>query len=164
MVTNGKTEPKKVKPTTREDIAGLQAVLEGTGLFPPEMLYGILGGHLSHNESPDIWLTAELGGKAIGFCYASPEPLADGAWNMLAIAVLPGVQGRGVGGVLCHHLEAGLRERRQRILIADTSGADAFARTRAFYRKNGFTEEARIRDFWAAGDDKIVFWKSLTWV
>jgi len=46
-------------------------------------------------------------------------------------------------------------------LIANTSGVDEFAQTRAFYFKNGYAEEARIRDFWDAGDDKIVFWKSL---
>ncbi|MEO1249198.1 MAG: GNAT family N-acetyltransferase, partial [Pseudomonadota bacterium] len=30
-----------------------------------------------------------------------------------------------------------------------------------FYRRCGYVEEARIRDFWSAGDDKIVFWKAL---
>jgi hypothetical protein len=47
-------------------------------------------------------------------------------------------------------------------LIADTSGTDDFAPTRAFYRKNGYAEEARIRDFWAKGDDKVVFWTALS--
>jgi ribosomal protein S18 acetylase RimI-like enzyme len=58
-------------------------------------------------------------------------------------------------------LEADLRAKGARILIADTSGSDEFTQTRAFYRKNGYSEEARIRDFWADGDDKVVFWKSL---
>lgn len=79
---------------------------------------------------------------------------------MLAIAVLPTEQGGGCGGAITTHLEAELKERGQRILIADTSDADDFAQTREFYRKNGYAEEARIRDFWAAEDDKIVFWKS----
>lgn len=41
------------------------------------------------------------------------------------------------------------------------SGLDSFELTRSFYRKNGYDEEARIRDFYRAGDDKIVFRKAL---
>lgn len=125
------------------------------------MLPDMMTGFLSENESSDIWLTCEADGKTVGFCYAVPEALADGAWNMLAIAVLRTEQGGGCGSALTRHLESELRKHGQRILIADTSGTDGFAQTRAFYRKNGYTEEARIRDFWAAGDDKIIFWKSL---
>ncbi len=108
-----------------------------------------------------MWLTCKSQGRVVGFCYAVPEKLTAGTWNMLAIAVLPSAQGAGAGRALLKHLESALRDRGQRILIADTSGADAYGGTRAFYRKNGYTQEARIRDFWAAGEDKIVFWKSL---
>lgn len=48
-----------------------------------------------------------------------------------------------------------------RILLADTSGTEDFAATRGFYAAKGYTEEARIRDFWAAGDDKVTFRKAL---
>lgn len=152
----------KIRPTKHDDIAALQEVLKGTELFPSEMLPDMVGGFLSNGDSSEIWLTCEANGKAVGFCYAVPEELAEGAWNMLAIAVLPTEQGNGCGGAIAKHLEAELKERGQRILIADTSGADEFAQTREFYRKNGYSEEARIRDFWAAGDDKVVFWKSLS--
>jgi ribosomal protein S18 acetylase RimI-like enzyme len=40
-------------------------------------------------------------------------------------------------------------------------GIPAFERPRAFYRKNGYIEEARIREFYEAGADKVVFWKHL---
>ena len=150
-----------IRPTRHDDLADLQVVLESTGLFPGEMLPDMVSGFLSDEDSTDLWLTLEAGGKAVGFCYAVPEALAEGAWNMLAIAILPAVQGKGYGGALVARLEAVLRERGQRILIADTSGAAAFERTREFYRKAGYAEEARIRDFWAKGDDKVVFWKSL---
>ena len=75
--------------------------------------------------------------------------------------MLPGVQGKGYGGAVVARLEAELRHRGKRIVIADTSGTAAFSRACDFYHKAGYTEEARIRDFWAMGDDKVVFWKSL---
>lgn len=150
-----------IRPTKHEDLPGLGAVLDGTGLFPAEMLADLASGFLAGDDSASLWLTCETDGQAMGFCYAVPEALTDGTWNMLAIAVLPERQGTGSGGALMARLEAILRERGQRVLIADTSGTEAFARTRAFYRANGYTEEARIRDFWAEGDDKVVFWKSL---
>ena len=38
---------------------------------------------------------------------------------------------------------------------------EKFAATRAFYRKNGYEEEARIREFYNPGEDKIIFRKAL---
>ncbi len=139
----------------------LQLVLMGTDLFPPEMLPDMLSSFLSVEHSEDHWLTCEQDGRAIGFCYAVPEQLAEGTWNMLAIAVLPQKQGSGAAQEIVRQLESDLRSQGQRILIADTSGTDSFAATREFYRKSGYVEEARIRDFWANGDDKVVFWKAL---
>ena len=151
----------RVRPTTSGDVPALQRVLDGTGLFPSEMLPDMLSGFLGAAQSDDLWLSCDEGEETIGFCYAVPEALTDGTWNMLAIAVLPARQASGAGRALVSELEAILRGRGQRVLIVDTSGTPAFEGTRAFYRKNGYAEEARIRDFWARGDDKIVFWKAL---
>ena len=46
-------------------------------------------------------------------------------------------------------------------MIADTSGDAGFTATRKFYAAKGYDEEARIRDFWGTGDDKVTYWKSL---
>jgi N-acetylglutamate synthase-like GNAT family acetyltransferase len=151
----------KVRLTKSEDIPALNLVLEGTGLFPSDMLPDMIAPFLSTEEAPDIWLTCERDEIAIGFCYAIPEPLTDGTWNMLAIAVLPEAQSHGVGATLVKTLEDKLREDGHRIIIADTSGTEAYAKTRNFYLKIGYTQEAQLRDFWAEGDDKVVFWKSL---
>lgn len=151
----------KVRPTQLVDIPALKLVLDDTELFPSDMLPDMAGGFLSGEDSHDLWLTCEMDGTAIGFCYAVPEELTEGTWNMRAIAVSPSKQGSGAGAALVQELESDLRKRGYRILIADTSGTDEFSATRQFYHKNGYAEEARIRDFWAAGDDKIIFRKAL---
>lgn len=48
-----------------------------------------------------------------------------------------------------------------RMLLVETSGLPDFERTRRFYMKCGCEEEARIRDFYTTGDDKVVFRKVL---
>lgn len=149
-----------VHPTTSDDIAALRLAADETELFPGEMLPDMVSGFLG-GDADALWLTAHLAGTPIGFCYAVPEALTNGTWNMLALAVRPAHQGDGVGGALVTALEAQLRTQDVRVLIADTSGTDAFTLTRRFYAKNGYSEEARIRDFWDAGDDKVVFWKAL---
>ena len=151
----------RTRPTQAADIPALQSILTQTDLFPADMLPNMIMGFLSGGDTDDLWITCEFESTPVGFCYAAPEQLADGTWNMLAIAIDPKHQASGCGSALTHHLENTLKSNRQRILIVDTSGTDAFQQTRAFYAKNGYTEEARIRDYWAPGDDKVIFWKSL---
>jgi ribosomal protein S18 acetylase RimI-like enzyme len=40
-------------------------------------------------------------------------------------------------------------------------GLDDFKDTRNFYETRGYVREAIIRDYWADGDDKVIYWKSL---
>ena len=151
----------KIRPTVPNDVSSLQHVVTKTGLFSAEMLPDMLGRFLADNRGEERWLSREEDGAVIGFCYAAQEKLTEGTWNMLAIAVLPGCQGSGTGKAIVTHLENDLRNDGHRVLIVETSGTDGFAGTRAFYHSIGYTEEARIREFWAPGDDKIVFWKAL---
>ena len=141
-------------------MADPQRVLGGTKLFPPDILPEMLQASKAA-DAPEVWLTADDDGQAVAFCYAAPEQLTEGTWNMRAIAVLPEHQGQSIGAKLTQALENRLRDDGHRILIADTSGTEDFAQIREFYRKRGYTEESRIRDFWSAGDDKVTFRKAL---
>ncbi|MGB3294912.1 MAG: GNAT family N-acetyltransferase, partial [Phormidesmis sp.] len=69
--------------------------------------------------------------------------------------------GKGRGTELLQYVETDLRDCDQRLILIETSGVGSFEPTRTFYRKNGYDEEARIRDFYNKGDDKIVFRKAL---
>ncbi|WP_299602691.1 GNAT family N-acetyltransferase [uncultured Tateyamaria sp.] len=85
-----------IKPTSTADIVGLQAVLDGTELFPSEMLPDMLTPS-SAGETEAFWLTCHSKDEAVGFCYTVPEDFADGTWNMLALGVRPDLQGKRLG-------------------------------------------------------------------
>jgi len=58
-------------------------------------------------------------------------------------------------------VENKLRTLDARVLLVETSGTVEFTRTRSFYEHIGYTQEARIRDYYDKGDDKIVFYRAL---
>ena len=150
----------EIRYTEQGDITALKDILDQVELFPSEMLEAMLTGFLA-GDTDDLWLTLENECTAIGFCYANPEQMTQDTWNILALAVSPKHQGGGAGAQLTLQMEAQIEDQGGRIIIVDTSGTDAFAKTRKFYEKTGYTEEARIRDFWSKGDDKVTFRKAL---
>jgi hypothetical protein len=54
-----------------------------------------------------------------------------------------------------------MRERGGRHCYVETSGRRDYAPTRAFYKRSGYTAEAWLADFYAPGDDKLIFRKAL---
>ncbi|MEE4189235.1 MAG: GNAT family N-acetyltransferase [Roseobacter sp.] len=150
-----------IRPTQSRDIADMQTILDETQLFPSTFLPDMIAGFLDTKDGSQLWLSCESEGSITGFCFAEPEPHTDGTWNMRALAVLPTTQRNGHGAALVAALEAQLAADGHRILIVDTSGAEAYAQARAFYAAQHYEDAARIRDFWAAGDDKVTFRKTL---
>lgn len=125
-----------------------------------ELIDETMSRHLS-GEAGDHWLVADDGGLA-GVLYCAPEPMASGTWNVLMLLVDPDRHASGHGRALMERIEERLRDQGERLLIVETSSLDGFERAREFYPKCGFGEEARIRDFYASGDDKVVFRKALS--
>ena len=149
-----------IRDMRRDDIPALEVVVEQTGLFPTDMLLPMaepwLTGGADHR-----WLVALDQQEPIGFAYAEPERMTEGTFNLLALAVKPEAQGRGLGKALVSELMQRLRNDGGRVLLVETSSLDEFAASRAFYEGQAFTQEARIRDFYKEGEDKIVYWASV---
>jgi ribosomal protein S18 acetylase RimI-like enzyme len=153
-----------IRSTTLDDITALIALAEVSGLFEPsqtEYLAQMLDEHFnSKNEPEDFWLT-DYDHEPVGMAYVAPERMTEGTWNLYLIAVHPHHQRQGRGKSLLRYVEQMLTERGERILLVETSGTENFKYVREFYRKNAYEEEARIREFYTAGVDKIVFRKAL---
>ncbi len=142
------------------DLAAAKGIIDGVGLFPSELLDDMFCVGSDDPDQSEFWLTVDDGSPA-AIAYCAPEPMADGTWNLLLIAVHPDRQGKGIGAQLMSYIEEKLGSEGVRILLVETSGTDAFTRTRRFYSGLGYTEEARIREYYGVGDDKIVFHKYL---
>jgi len=72
------------------------------------------------------------------------------------------VQGQGYGRALMAYVEDRVREENGRLLLLETSSKESYGDTVRFYRRLGYEEASRIRDFYDVGDDMLVFAKRLS--
>jgi ribosomal protein S18 acetylase RimI-like enzyme len=150
-----------IHPLVSGDVAALKSVIDATGLFPGELLDGMVADYLADNTAGEMWLVDVDAEGPRGLAYCAPERMTEGTWNLYLIALHPDAQRKGRGTAVVAEVERGLAARGARVLLVETSGLPEFEATRAFYAKCAFVQEARIRDFYRAGEDKIVFWKTL---
>ncbi|RIV24007.1 N-acetyltransferase [Fibrisoma montanum] len=165
LATTGRDAPANtptIRPAVPDDVPALKALIDAVELFPSEMLDAMMADYFDKGPDSDhYWLTDDDEGP-VGVAYYAPERLTEGTWNLYLIAIHPDRQGQGRGAALLRYVEDTLAARGERILLVETSGIPEFDYQRAFYRKCGYDEEARIRDFYKAGDDKVIFRKALS--
>jgi ribosomal protein S18 acetylase RimI-like enzyme len=97
----------------------------------------------------------------VGYACYGPTPAAEGTFDLYWIAVHPGTQGAGGGSQLLSEVERRLHGGGARLLIAETSSRVAYAPTRRFYDARGYGEAARVADFYAPADDRVIYAKRL---
>ena len=150
-----------IRPTKESDFDDLIAIATASGLFEPDQVE-MLAGMLRSPSENDVWFTDEAESGPVGVAYLAPEKMTNGTWNLLFIAVHPDQQRQGRGKSILKHVQQWLRSNGERILLVETAGLDSFDYVRSFYVGEGFENEARVRDFYDVGVDKIIFRKSLT--
>ncbi|MUH73213.1 GNAT family N-acetyltransferase [Psychrosphaera haliotis] len=150
-----------ISKTTKEHKEELQKVLTESGQFDADSIAYTLETLDNHLENPDdeIWFTA-LENEPVGFAYCAPEPVTSGTWNLLMLWTKEGYKGKGFGRSLVSAVESELKSRGARLLIVETSQLPEFETARAFYEKYGFTFEAEVKNFFADGDNKLIYTKS----
>lgn len=112
---------------------------------------------------PDYEFTGAFDGeRLLGYACSGPTPATEGTFDLYWLAVDAAAQGKGIGKTLVREVERGLRDRGARMLLVETSSRPDYSNTRAFYARCGYTEAARIRDFYAPADDRIMLTTRLT--
>ena len=100
-------------------------------------------------------------GWFVGFACWGPTPATDRTYDLYWIAVDPDAQGAGGGTLLLAEVERRLADRRGRMLVVETSSRPEYEGARAFYARGGYHEAARVRGFYAPGDDRIILTKRI---
>lgn len=147
-----------IRPTTTADVEPLMALVESSGQFDPAGLAHVrdtLVEALAGSGDCGWWTVDD--GEPVGVAFCAPEPVTVGTWNLHLLWVREDRQERGYGAALVDTVEAALVERGARLLLVETSSLPAFAVARAFYARCGFRHEATVREFYDAGDDKLVY-------
>jgi hypothetical protein len=67
-----------------------------------------------------------------------------------------------VGQALVQWVERELGGRGARLLVVETSSRPDYGHARAFYARGGYSEAARVRDFYSPADDRIILTTRLT--
>jgi len=97
----------------------------------------------------------------IGFACFGPTPSTDRTFDLYWIAVDRAAQGTGCGTVLLSEVERRLEALHARMLVVETSSRSDYTATRGFYLRRGYVEAARVREFYAPEDDRIILTKRL---
>ena len=152
-----------IRPTTPADTDALVSIAAGTGVFKPielDALREVLGDYHAGADG-HLGVTFESGGRPVGFAYFAPTAMTDNTWHLYWIFVDKTTQARGTGAKLMAHVEAAIAAAGGRLLVIETSGLPSYDLTRKFYRKLGYGEAGTVKDFYADGDDQVIYRKRL---
>lgn len=141
------------------------AILKRTKFFRPEELEvaeEVFDDSVSGSPKADYQsFVARAEHKTIGWVCFGPTPCTAGTFDIYWLAVEPENQNSGVGTALVEYATAVIKNLKGRMIAVDTSGSQRYFSTRQFYETLGYRKEACIKDFYSAGDDKIIYIKRI---
>ncbi len=148
-----------------EDIKRIEDIVESTGFFHDhEVLVAVelVVERLQEGEQSGYhFVFAEADGVTVGYTCYGPIACTQSSFDLFWIATHNDFRGKGVGRRLLDETYRNVRQLGGTSLYAETSAKEQYAPTRQFYDSNRFELEARLKDFYDKGDDKLIYVKRL---
>ncbi len=152
----------EVRPEDRQEVGRL---VRSTGFFSEEEIgiaVELVEERLARGDASGyFFIIAEEGTRMLGYACFGPIPGSRHSFDLYWIAVDSKEQGRGIGRRLMAAAERWMASHGARRIYVDTSSRPQYEPTRAFYLACGYRQEAFLADFYAPGDGKIIFVKTL---
>jgi ribosomal protein S18 acetylase RimI-like enzyme len=154
-----------IRPVTPADTPALLKLTDATGVFKKhevQALQEVLDEyHDANHKYGHVAVVDERDGHIAGYEYYAPASMTDRSWYLYWIAVTKNIQAKGIGSDLLHYAEEDIRRKNGRVLFIETSSLPNYDLTRKFYLKHDYEVTGVLRDYYADGDDMVVFRKKL---
>jgi len=153
-----------IRPLQEADLIEVDRILISVAIFSTaeiavadELLDIFL--HKAGQQDYQIYVSVLDNHQVSGYVCFGPTPATEATFDLYWIAVAPELQGRGIGKQLLQFAEQECQKQGGKLLIIETSSKELYRPTQSFYLNNGYQVEARIKDFYAPGDDRLIFTK-----
>lgn len=150
---------------TADDVKAIRHMVKDSGVFSPEEID--VAEELAEDrfklgkKSHYHFLLADNASALAGYTCFGRIPLTQERYDLYWIVVDKSAQQQGLASKLMTETEAAIRKLGGKAIYAETSSRAVYAPAIAFYCKHGFIEAARLKNFYADGDDKLTFGKFL---
>ncbi|MEW6381468.1 MAG: GNAT family N-acetyltransferase [bacterium] len=151
-----------VEPGDRENV---RRIIESSGFFFPDEIdvaVELVDERLAKGiRSGYYFLFAEQGQRVLGYSCFGPIACTVASYDIFWIAVHNDFRGLGLGKRLLARSEQMIGSLKGERIYVETSSRQIYEPTRIFYQHCGYQEEAILKDFYASGDDKVIYVKKI---
>jgi ribosomal protein S18 acetylase RimI-like enzyme len=155
-----------IRKLKSKDRGVISAILKNTEMFTDQEIdvaLELIDVYLNNKDQKDylIYVAETTQGEVVGYVCYGPTAVAEGTYDLYWIAVDSSYQGRGIGKQLLTFTEEEVGKLNGRLIIIETSSQEKYASTQNFYLGNRYLLAARIKDYYRAGDDRLIYVKYL---
>ena len=148
-----------------DDREAVRRMVASTGVFSPvevDVAVELVDDRLESGPQSDYFFVfAEHEGRVVGYTCYGRIPLTEASFDLYWIAVDKSFHGKKIGRALLERTEELIREAGGQQVYIETSNRHHYAPTRGFYLRCGYDQAALLTDFYAPGDDKVIYAKTL---
>jgi|GEM_PF-5412988 len=146
------------------DLPQIKCIMRDGQVFGDVDVKGITKMMANYLENPDgdelRTFVCSIKGEISGFVVLGKD-MGEDTWEIFVISVSPKYQGNGLGKRMIRYAEDHIRHKGGRIIFISTSTAKDYGPARRLYRRCGYTQTAKLRDFFYDGDHRIILQKRL---
>ena len=137
--------------------------MDSTGFFYDyeiDVAVEIADEHLEKEGNSGYYFIAAIyQDKMIGFSCYGEIPCTKASYDLYWIGVHNDFRGKGIGIKILQETEKHIISLSGQRVYIETSSTEKYAPTQNFYIRSGYILEARLKDYYKDGDDKLMYSK-----